>query len=43
MIRNAVGEYLTDKEIAAVLVRRELLLKEVDRLIEKFGENKFFY
>ena len=43
MIRNAVGEYLTDKEIDAVLVRRDLLLKEVDRLIEKFGEDKFFY
>jgi len=43
MIKNAVGEYLTDKEINAVLVRRDLLLKEIDRLIEKFGEDKFFY
>jgi hypothetical protein len=43
MIKNAVGEHLTDKEINAVLVRRELLLKEVDRLIVKFGEDKFLY
>ncbi|MDH5467205.1 MAG: hypothetical protein OEY25_07285 [Candidatus Aminicenantes bacterium] len=43
MIRNAVGEYLTDKEIDAVIVRRDLILQDVDRLIKKFGEDKFFY
>ncbi len=42
-IKNAVGDYLTDKEINAVLIRRDLLLKEIDRLIEKFGENRFLY
>ena len=42
-IKNAVGEFLKDKEIEAVLIRRDLLLQEIDRLIEKFGENVFFY
>jgi hypothetical protein len=42
-IKNAVGDYLTDKEIDSVLIRRDLLLLEIDRLIEKFGEDKFFY
>ncbi len=42
-IKNSVGDYLTDKEINAVLIRRDLLLKEIDRLIEKFGKNKFLY
>ena len=43
MIRKAVGEYLTDKEIEAILVRRDLILQDVDRLIIKYGENKFLY
>lgn len=42
-IKNAVGDYLTDKEINAVLIRRDLLLQEIDRLIKKFGEDKFLY
>jgi hypothetical protein len=42
-IKNAVGDYLTNKEIDAVLIRRDLLLQEIDRLIEKFGEDKFLY
>ncbi len=42
-IKNAVGDYLTDKEIDAVLIRRDLLLQEIDRLIEKYGENIFLY
>lgn len=42
-IRAAVGEYLTDKEIEAVLLRRDLILKEVDKLIKKNGEDKVLY
>jgi hypothetical protein len=42
-IRAAVGEYLTDDEIAAVLVRRDLILKEVDRLVKLNGEDKVLY
>jgi hypothetical protein len=43
MIREAVGEYLKDKEINSVLTRRDLMLIEIERLIEKFGENRFLY
>jgi hypothetical protein len=43
MIREAVGEYLKDKEINSVLTRRDLMLLEIERLIEKFGEDKFLY
>lgn len=42
-IREAVGEYLTDKEIEAVLIRRDLILKEVDKLIKQNGEDKVLY
>ncbi len=35
--------YLTDKEIAAVMVRRDLILKEIDRLIEKNGKAQVIY
>ena len=43
MIRKAVGEYLTDKEIDAILIRRDLILQDVDRLVKKFGKDKFLY
>ncbi len=42
-IKNAVGDYLKDKEIEAVVIRRDLILHEIDRLIEKFGEHIFLY
>jgi hypothetical protein len=42
-VRDAVGEYLKDIEIEAVLIRRDLMLREIERLIEKFGEDKFLY
>ncbi len=43
IIRDAVGEYLTDKEIDAVLIRRDLILKVVDERIRKFGEDQVLY
>lgn len=43
LIRDAVGEYLTDDEINAVLARKELILKEIDKLIKKNGEDKVLY
>ena len=43
LIKNAVGEYLTEKEINAVLARRDLILKEINRLIKEYGENKVLY
>jgi hypothetical protein len=42
-IKAAVGEYLSDEEIQAVLVRRDLILKEIARLVEVNGEAKVLY
>ena len=42
-LRQAVGEYLTDKEIEAVLSRRDLILKEVDERIAELGSDKVLY
>jgi len=43
LIREIVGEYLTDKEINAVLIRRDLILKVIDERIKKLGENQVLY
>ena len=42
-IRSAVGDYLSDEEIRAVLIRRDLILAEIDRLVKVNGEGKVFY
>ena len=42
-IRSVVGSYLTDDEINAVLIRRDLILAEIDRLVRANGEDKVFY
>ncbi len=42
-VRAAVGDYLTDEEVRAILVRRDLVLAEIDRLIEVNGEDKVLY
>jgi len=42
-ISLAVGSYLTDKEIKAVLKRKELLLKEINEMIEEKGEGNVLY
>jgi hypothetical protein len=38
-----VGEYLTDKEIEAMLVRKDLIVKWVEDRIKKMGEDKVLY
>jgi hypothetical protein len=43
VIREAVGEYLTDKEIEAVLLRRDLIIKWLDKRIKELGEDKVLY
>jgi len=43
LIRDIVGEYLTEKEINAVLLRRDLILKVIDERIKKLGEDKVLY
>lgn len=43
MIRAAVGEYLTDKEIRAMLIRKPLVLQEIANLIAREGESNVLY
>ena len=42
-IKQAVGPYLTDEEIEAILIRKELLLKEIEDMIKEKGEAKVLY
>lgn len=42
-IRTAVGDTLTDKEIKAVLVHRDLLLKEIDWMVQQQGREAVLY
>ncbi len=43
LIKDIVREYLTDEEIEAVLMRRDLILEEIDNLIKKHGEADVLY
>ena len=43
LIREAVGEYLTDKEINAVLLRRDMILQVIEERIKKLGEDQVLY
>lgn len=42
-IKKAVGPYLKDKEIEAILKRRDLLLKDIEATIKEEGEANFYY
>ncbi len=42
-IKNAVGPYLTDKEINAVLARKNLLVKEIEEMVKEKGQDKVLY
>ena len=42
-IRDCVGEYLTDKEIEAVLQRRDLMLEVINKRINELGEDQVLY
>ena len=42
-IKNAVGSYLTDKEISAILSRRKLLLAEIEDMISDVGQDNVLY
>jgi hypothetical protein len=42
-VEQIVGDYLTDNEIEAVLLRRDLILAAVDRLIAENGEPATLY
>jgi len=43
ILHRIADPYLTDREIGAVLVRRDLILKEIDRRIEKYGRSRVIY
>jgi hypothetical protein len=43
VIKGAVGEYLTDKEIEAVLVRKDLIVEWIEARIKKLGEDQVLY
>jgi hypothetical protein len=42
-VRTIVGNYLKDEEIEAVVARRDLILAEIDRLVNKEGEANVLY
>jgi len=42
-LNEVVGEYLSEPEITAILMRKDLILKEVDRLIGEYGERSTLY
>lgn len=42
-IKNAVGPYLKDKEIKAILKRKELILGEIEQMIKEKGEDRVLY
>jgi len=43
LIRETVGEYLTDKEIESVLIRKDLIVDWINKRIEKLGEENVLY
>ena len=43
VVREVVGEYLTDEEIAATLVRRDLILAWLAKRIQELGEDAVLY
>jgi hypothetical protein len=42
-IKKAIGSYLKDREIEAILARRELILNEIDDMIKEKGEEEVLY
>jgi len=42
-LNELVGEHLTEAEIAAILARKDLILTEIDRLVEEYGERATLY
>lgn len=43
LLKNITGRYLTDEEINAVLLRRALVLEDVNRIIGEFGPSEVLY
>jgi len=43
VIKDSVEDYLTDKEIKAVLTRKDLIIDWINKRIKKLGEDKVLY
>ncbi len=43
LIKDAVGNYLTKREINAILSRKDVFLKEIDEMIKEQGEDAVLY
>jgi hypothetical protein len=43
IIKGFVGDYLSDNEINAVLARKDLIIKEIEKLVQQNGEDKVLY
>lgn len=43
LIKESVGEYLTKKEINALLLRRDLIIQFIDERIKRLGEDNVLY
>lgn len=43
IIREAVGEYITDKEIDAVLIRRDMIIQEIEKRVKRYGARRILY
>jgi len=43
VVQQIAGEYLTDKEIKCVLIRRDLILQWLDKRIRELGEGRVLY
>ena len=43
IIKGIVGDYLPDNEINAVLARKDLIIKEIEKLVQQNGEDKVLY
>ena len=43
IIKEVVGEYLKDKEIECILVRRDLIIENINNRVEKMGEAAVLY
>lgn len=42
-LESLMGEYLKSKEIEGVLLRKDLILAEIDQSIKSVGEDRFYY
>ena len=43
LIKKITKNYLSGKEIRAIMARKDLILQEIDRIIKQFGRDNVFY